>query len=431
MNGSLGKKAATLTGALTGALAVLALVILVALSVMLPVFHFPSPGGPYAIGTLTYHWVATDQANFFSTDARARRELMVQIWYPAKAAGSVPFASPLPRAPYVQNASALAKALALLKNLPPVLFTQLKYVTTHALPGARVANEKANYPVLIFLEGAIGFRQMNTFQVEALVSQGYVVAAIDQPHTAAMVVFPDGREVGALPLDQMMALIHQSHSPAAIAPTINGRTFEKGIVPYLAQDVGFTLNQLTALNQADPHAILTGRLDLQQVGIFGISLGGIVGSEACRTEPRVRACLFMDAPMPVDVVKSGLQQSALWITRDAQTMRLERRRSGGWSEADISEHQTSMRAAFDKSQGASYFVQVPGMFHVNLTDIPYWSPLLPWLGITGPIDPLRAHNIINAYSLAFFNRHLLGRAEALIDDDASQYPEVVFSVRKP
>ena len=135
--------------------------------------------------------------------------------------------------------------------------------------------------------------------------------------------------------------------------------------------------------------------------------------------------------MTVEVVKSGLQQPALWITRDVETMRLERRRSGGWLEEEISEHQTSMRAAFARSQGAGYFVQVPGMFHVNLTDIPYWSPLLPWLGITGPIDAERAHHIINAYSLAFFNQHLLGRTEALMDAPASQYPEVIFNARKP
>ena len=135
--------------------------------------------------------------------------------------------------------------------------------------------------------------------------------------------------------------------------------------------------------------------------------------------------------MPVEVVKSGLQQPALWITRDVETMRLERRRSGGWLEEEISEHQTSMRAAFARSQGAGYFVQVPGMFHVNLTDIPYWSPLLPWLGITGPIDAQRAHDIAIAYSLAFFNRHLLGQAEMLLDGPASQYPDVCFDSRQP
>ena len=412
-------------------LGVMVLAIFVGLRVMLPVFHFPSPSGPYAIGTLTYHWADTDRIDVFSTDANARRELMVQIWYPAKAFESPPSPSPSPVAPYVQNASALAKALSRLKNLPPALFRQFKYVTTHAVPGAPVADAKPHYPVLIFLEGAIGFRQMNTFQVEALVSQGYIVAAIDQPHTAAVVVFPDGREVGALPLDQMLPLIRQSHSPTAMAPSFNGHTFEKGIVPYLAQDVSFTLNQLATLHRADPNAILTGRLDLRHVGTFGVSLGGIVGSEACRIEPRLRACLFMDAPMPVEVVKSGLQQPALWITRDVETMRLERRRSGGWLEEEISEHQTSMRAAFARSQGAGYFVQVPGMFHVNLTDIPYWSPLLPWLGITGPINAERAHHIINAYSLAFFNQHLLGRTEALMDAPASQYHEVIFNARKP
>ncbi len=405
----------------------LALVIFVALRIMLPVFHFPAPSGPYAIGTLTYHWVDTDRSDVFSADARARRELMVQIWYPAEAAKIQPSFP----ARYVHDADALAVALSTLKKMPTTLFGQLKYVTSHATLGAPVAHAKPNYPVLIFLEGAIGFRQMNTFQVEALVSQGFFVVAIDQPHTAAVVVFPDGRAVGALPLDQMMPLIHQSHTPALIAPMFNGRAFDKGIVPYLAADVGFTLNQLSALNQADPNAILTGRLDLLSVGAFGISLGGIVGGEACRIEPRLRACLFMDAPMPVDVVKAGLQQPALWITRDAETMRLERRRSGGWTEADISEHQTSMRTAFARSKSAGYFLQVPGMFHVNLTDIPYWSPVLPWLGITGPIDAERAHNIINAYSLTFFNQHLLGREEALNDALGRQFPEVIFDAHKP
>jgi Platelet-activating factor acetylhydrolase, isoform II len=423
------QQVATVFGRVAWGLSVLALAILIARSIILRVFHFPMPAGPYAIGTLTYHWIDTHRAEVFNTDASARRELMVQIWYPSKAVDSLP--SPARGAPYVQNAAALATALARLKSLPTALFGQLEKVTTHAMPGSPVADAKPHYPVLIFLEGAIGFRQMNTFQVEALVSQGYIVAAIDQPHTAAVVVFPDGREVGMMPLDQMIPLIRQSHSPAAIPPTLNGRAFAQGIVPYLAHDVSFTLNQLAALNEGDAHAILTGRLNLAQVGTFGISLGGIVGSEACRIDPRLRACLFMDAPMPVDVVKSDLQQPTLWITRDADTMRLERRRSGGWSEVDISEHQTSMRTVFANSRGPSYFLQVPGMFHVNLTDVPYWSPLLPWLGVTGPIDARRAHSIINAYSLAFFNQHLLGRAEALMDTPTSQYPEVVFDARKP
>jgi Platelet-activating factor acetylhydrolase, isoform II len=412
------------------ALGALGVALYFALSIVLPVFHFPQPGGSYGMGTLTYHWVDADRAEAFSPDPKARREVMVQIWYPAKAASPSSSPSQPFRAPYVQDGDALGKAFSRLTPLPQALFRQLKHVTTHAIPSAPVADGRPNYPVLLFLQGAMGFRQMNTFQVEALVSQGYIVAAIDQPYTAASVVFPDGREVGALPLDQMLPLIHQSYSPSAIAPTLNGRAVEKGIVPYLAQDISFTLDQLAMLNQADPNAVLTGRLDMQRIGTFGVSLGGIVGAEACRQEPRLRACLFMDAPMPVDVVKLGLQRAVMWITRDADTMRLERRSSGGWPETEISEHLASMQEVFRNSRDAGYFVQVPGMFHINLTDIPNWSPVLRWLRVVGPINAQRAHDIINAYSLAFFNRHLLGQAEVLLDGPARQYPEVIFDVRQ-
>ena len=400
-------------------LGVLGLVVSLVLPIILPVFRFLQPSGPYEIGTLTYHWVDADRPELFSADPVARRELMVQVWYPAQGELSSP------SAPYVQDADALASALARQRHLPELTFGHLKYVTTNATPSAPVADDKPSYPVLILLEGLTGFRQMNTFQVEELVSHGYIVAAIDQPYAAAVVVFPDGRQIAGLSLDQMKALIRPSLSPVEKAPTLNGRALEKGIIPYLAQDTIFTLGQLAALNQADPNGILTGRLDMQRIGIFGVSLGGIVVGEACRLEPRLRACLVMDAPMPAAVVHAGLPQPNMWITRDSETMQLE-----GWPQAEIDEHLTTMRAVFERLTGDGYFVRAPGMFHANLTDIPRWSPLWSWLGVTGPIDGERAHSIINAYSLAFFDRHLKGRSAALLDGPAEQYPEILFEARQ-
>jgi hypothetical protein len=147
---------------------------------------------------------------------------------------------------------------------------------------------------------------------------------------------------------------------------------------------------------------------------------GIVGAEAC---------LLMDAPMPTAVVRYGLQQPVLWFTRDAKTMRLERHRSGGWSEADIREHQATMQATYAKLQCEGHIVEIPGTFHVNFTDVPYWSPLLSRLGVTGPINGQRAHQIINAYTLAFFDRHLLGEPAVLFNGPTEQYPEVRFETR--
>jgi pimeloyl-ACP methyl ester carboxylesterase len=309
--------------------------------------------------------------------------------------------------------------------VPGFTFDYFQDVTTHAIPSAPVADDNPRYPVLIFLTGITGYRQSNTFQVEELVSHGYIVVGIDQPYAAA-VVFPDGHQILGWTRDQMQPLIQQSLSPITPAPMVNGQVLTNGIIPYFAQDVSFTLDQLAVLNKADPNSLLTGRLDLKRVGTFGISLGAMVASEACHRDARLKACLMMDAAMPVDVVQAGLRQpSSMWLTRPARDMQLE-----DWPEADITQTLSTMQAVFSKEPvGNGYSVSIPGMFHVNFTDAPYFTPLAHQMGFTGPINAQRGFDIINAYALAFFDQHLEGRLVALLDGPSKQYPEVLFSSR--
>jgi Platelet-activating factor acetylhydrolase, isoform II len=189
-------------------LGTVALAVAVGLPVALPVFALPRPGGPFAIGTVTYHWMDTARQEIFSPDASARHEVMVQVWYPAAAGASAP------REPYVRDADTLSPELARLARLPGFAFDHFRYVSTDAVPGAPVATAAAAYPVLIFLEGLNGFRQMNTAQVEALVSHGYVVAAVDQPYAAASVRFPDGHHVTGLQKARMEPFTAQSLAPS-------------------------------------------------------------------------------------------------------------------------------------------------------------------------------------------------------------------------
>ena len=65
-------------------MSVLGLIVSTTLPILLPVFRFPHPGGPYDIGTLTYHWIDMNRPEIFSSDPKAHRELMAQIWYPAQ-----------------------------------------------------------------------------------------------------------------------------------------------------------------------------------------------------------------------------------------------------------------------------------------------------------------------------------------------------------
>ncbi len=404
-------------------LGILGLLVSVALPLVLPVFRFPQPSGPYAIGTLSYHWTGTGRPELFTSDSDDQRELMAQVWYPA---GDT---SGLPPAPYIMDADAVAPALARLTRLPAFLFTHFRYVTTHAAVSAPIADDQPLYPVLIFLSGLGGFRQVNTFQIEELVSYGYIVVGLDQPGAVALVQFPDGRQVAGLKRDELHPLVVQSVEPQPDTPTLFGEPLPEGIVPYFAADVSFALDQLEMLNNADPNGILTGRLDLEQAGIFGISLGGINAAEACLRDGRLKACLIMDVYMSSSVVAEGLQQPAMWITRDAETMRFERERAGGWLEHEILLHQRTMRAVYESLPGDGYYLQIPDMFHLNLTDFPYWSPLWPQIGLTGPVSGQRIFEIVNAYSVAFFDQHLRGQPAALLTGPSSQYPEVNFESR--
>lgn len=92
-----------------------------------------------------------------------------------------------------------------------------------------------------------------------------------------------------------------------------------------------------------------------------------------------------------------------------------------------------MRAVFERSPGTGYFVQLPKVFHLNLTDVPLLIsvPVGRLLGLLGPVDARRAHRIVNAYTVAFFDRHLKGLRTPLLDGPAAQYPEVCLEARLP
>ncbi|HEY7131108.1 MAG TPA: alpha/beta fold hydrolase [Candidatus Limnocylindrales bacterium] len=367
----------------------------------------PDPTGPHAIGTLTRHWIDRDRRDIFRGPDAGPRELMVQAWYPTDAG------APGPTAPYVDDARTLEQ-LALLMGLPQAAFAGLAWLPTHALRDAPIA-AGGPYPVLLFSHGRCGVREHNTFQVEDLASHGYVVLAIDHPGAASGVRFPDGR---LAPFDPRLLPPWPRHGP-----TDPEAAFLDAVIPFLVEDVRFVLHRLAALDE-DRREPLAGRLDLDRVGILGVSLGGMVAASACASEPGFAALLTMDAAVPWDTVAAGLRLPVMWMSRPAATMRRE-----GWSEADVSDVHDSMRATFEGLPGSGYIVLVPGMYHVDFSDGRLLSPLMAERGICGPIAGALARGIVRAWSLAFFDRHLNGLPAALLDEPSGMQPHLSFERR--
>jgi Platelet-activating factor acetylhydrolase, isoform II len=401
-------------------IACLTLVIAVFLHAFFPVFTFEKPLGKYQIGTKTYHFTDSLRNEIFTENADEKREIMVQIWYPTDQKPNNNFA------PYIEDNKTKTTALAELFGYPKICFLHLKYVKSNAISDAEISHIKEKYPVLIYLTGLNGSREFSTFQIQELVSQGYIVAGIDNPGAVATVCFPNGKTIKGLPIEKIKALIDQSVENLPTIPTLNNLELKEGIIPYFSDDVSFVINCLENINAHDLQNILTQHIDLTKIGVFGVSLGGIVAAEASVKDNRIKACLIMESPMSKNVMKKGLQIPTMIMTRDAETMRLERKKSGGWTEKDIEIHQYTMKNIYDRLPADGYFIQIPKMFHLDFIDFPLWFPYARYIGVTGEMKTKQAHQIINDFSVAFFDKALMGVSSAFLKYPDKKYPDILY-----
>ena len=347
--------------------------------------------------------VATDatRADLFS--GAARRVVPFQMLYPAGAKGA--------KAAYVPDAPDLIAAIS--RDHGWMARLLLGRIGSLDAPWTEAATPASGgpWPVILYLPGVTGYMQMGSFQTSALAARGYVVVTLNQPGAVAVAVLPGDQAVAGMTRETAAPLIAPSYRAwqGALPPGFAADLAPEGsIVPYLAADVPLVLDRLAAIN-ADPAHPLHGLLDLDHVGVMGMSLGAIVAAEACVLEPRLDACLMMDAPVPTLVAKTGLRQAALWISRPAQDQRLERAASGGWPEDEIAAQAATIAEAVANSDRASV-VMAQGFFHFDFTDLPAIQPIIGWLGQSGPTGAAEAHRQINQLTSAFFATNLRAAA---------------------
>ena len=365
-----------------------------------PLNPIPTPEGPFAVGSIEVVFTDPDRPEIF-TLASAPRRLPAQILYPIAKASSG-------RAPYVAHPSETLVNMSRIHGA--MLATAMKGISRLDAPWSigRTPAVSGKWPVIVYLPGVTGYREMSSFQTIDLAAHGYVVIALDQPGSVAASAMPDGTIIKGLGLDETRNAVRSAYldgAPIGLPPRLTRwRSGQRSIIPYLAADASLVLDQLSSLND-DPRSPLAGKLDMRRVGIFGMSLGAIVAARACADDQRFGACLMIDAPTPIDVALNGLPQPALWLTRTADMMRQERRSTGGWPDDEIAITQSSMRDAARHSRDG-VVIDLPGAFHISFTDFAALTPVLRWLGIAPDIDARAMHRKIAMLTRGFFDRKL-------------------------
>jgi predicted dienelactone hydrolase len=373
------------------------LVVAAALPVLLPVPRPLAPTGPYAVGTAVYHLTDSTRDEIYTDDPADKRELMVQVWYPAQP--PQPGTKPVR---YLEDIEVAGPAIARRLHLPAFLLDHLNLAYSQSFPEAAITAESEAFPVIIFSHGLNGFRNQNTTLVQELASYGYVVAAIDHTYANIFTVFPNGRVTFYEP-----AIF--SDEPAD--PPRNSNT----LVGVWAQDIAFVLDQMAGW-QSEVGNRFNGRLDLNHIGVFGHSTGGGAAAEFCLIDRRCKAGLGLDAwvePVSDDVL-DGLPAPFMLIQADR------------WQSVPDHVNSTRARAIYEAGLTDSYLLIVTGAAHYDFTDLPLFSPLTPQLGLSSDIPSRHMATMLNAYALSFFDLHLKGKRSELLTGTAV-YPEITFN----
>ncbi|EGG37032.1 alpha/beta hydrolase family protein [Paenibacillus sp. HGF5] len=403
----------------------------VALSALLPVFHLPKPSGEFRVGTDTFHFVDADREETFTEQTSDKRELIVQVWYPAAESDQgAEKATVFPKDKRLFHTYMQAYSEYL--GLPAAALDYWKYSRANAYGHADLRLSENPYPVVLLSHGMGVGRILHSSQAEHLASHGYIVFAIDHTYSTAATAFPDGRVTGFLTEQSQERLFEDS----------------RAILKVWNEDISFVTNQLEKLQSGAIASKFKGALDLDNIGMMGHSFGGAAAFEAVYSNPRIKAGVNMDGTLFVTKDRDDMEKPFMFMESEDFMKVNEQQakyRQTPATEAELqalglTREQFGMILAnrelelklMDRliQQGLGRTLYIEGAGHYNFTDLQLYSPLTRLTGMTGSMNGSRGAEIVNAYVLEFFNQHLRGMEESkLLTGPSEEYPEVKYPDR--
>lgn len=382
---------------------------------MCTLFGWPKPKGPHLVGTTAWSIVDPLRPDPWAASAAdsgpgGLRALMVNAWYPtasaegARLSGAVGFPEAgvlYPRPSFTLLARqdplpATLRFLAARHGLPGAALSQVTHLATYARPDAPPA--AGPWPVVVFshgygLENAVS----SSYLMEALASHGYVVLSVSHPGESLATIYPDGR-LAALDVDNPRLNYAARLAEVQAEGAAWGPLAAESLALWTA-DLKTVLDDLERLNAPGPDATWTGQLDLSQIGLCGVGLGGSAALALAADDGRVRAVVSLD---------------------------------GRWAPSAAGAYPVLSRPVLALGRGGptppgALALTLRGARPLHFTGAALWFPLLAQLADfdSGPV--YRYQQALNAYTLAFFERHLRAQPAPLLAGPAPEHPEVLFA----
>jgi Platelet-activating factor acetylhydrolase, isoform II len=177
-----------------------------------------------------------------------------------------------------------------------------------------------------------------------------------------------------------------------------------------AADVCFVLAELTGARPAWPGA---GLIDPSAMAMAGHSAGGAAAIAAMLADSRIRVGIDMDGATVAPIPGPGLSRPFLFMGKQANY-------TPGYGGAV-----TTWERDWTLLTGWKRWLVVAGAVHASFTDLGLLADQTG-LDIGSGIPAARSLDITRAYVRAFFDQHLRGKPQALLDQPSPRYPEVTF-----
>ena len=249
----------------------------VAGSVLVPLDSIEPPTGKYSIGTQVYFWTDKSRGEVYTTDPSDYRELMVQIWYPAKGGENYQ------KAPHITFPEKSISSIARTAGLPSTFGKHGTQLTSNSVFGLLPIHNK-KFPLILFSHGDGGLLTQNTSQVEELVSNGYIVIACNHTYNASITFDKNGN---AIPYKQNVSWNEQAQH--------HKKYYTNLLINYRYQDLAFMLKVLKQ-DQFDDGSTnpFKNNINFDKVGAMGHSMGGGTTYLAMLKNNQIKAGVALD-----------------------------------------------------------------------------------------------------------------------------------------
>jgi len=412
----------------------LILFLLSVLSVFLfPLFEPPVPAGKYLAGICEFHLQDKSGREPRSENPEVPREMMVTAWYPA---GHVGNTQP---EPFFRFARVIGSAVAKSIGLPGFIFNHLGLINSHSYLDAELSNNESQYPVLIFSHGYMSYASQNSLLMEHLASHGYIAFSLTHPYDTAAIRYSESRVLYGVPepdekqtgksekddetlkflFDALMADDDLEFEQQMLRYIESSKMFSEACDRWV-DDTRFFVDELEKVDEIHPAGRFTGKMNLEQLGVFGMSLGGSAAGKFASIDGRCKAGINLDGLFYDNSMDIQIYQPFMIMYSDPEEN--ERKTKGVQFDRPIKHQMNDF--VYKRARGDIYSILVKHSTHINFSDLAIIAPCLKWFGVLGRIDGNVMNEIVNTCVLEFFNKYLLKQESAFLDSPKTVYAQV-------